>query len=192
MTIEHRTPCTQCTLKSASSSHSPPHLISFALLLITQELSSMPHQCFINAIPVRPWTGIRSHPPRQLDILYYVQCLLVTPLPLFLQPNNTSILLITTRPFPYAHFNHCREHPPVRPSLLSPTPLRSVSLREQVLVRIIIRSVRILGLRTLGATTPHASLSRRLMDSVHFRFDLLLGTCGGRAQGEPNAVDTRL
>lgn len=30
------------------------------------------------------------------------------------------------------------------------------------------------------------------MDSVHFRFDLLDGTCGGRAQGDPKAVDTRL
>lgn len=30
------------------------------------------------------------------------------------------------------------------------------------------------------------------MESVHFRFDLLEGTCGGRAHGDPKAVDTRL
>lgn len=83
------------------------------------------------------------------------------------------------------------EQPPVLPNRLRPAPGRSVSLIEQVLVLMIIRSVLMLGRRTFGVTTPHASLSRRFIDSVHF-FDRFEGTCGGNAQGDPKAVDTRL
>lgn len=72
-----------------------------------------------------------------------------------------------------------------------PAEAPSPSPNEHVFVRIIIRSVRILGRLTFGATTPQASLKRRFMDRVYF-FDLSDGTCGGRVHGDPNAVLTRL
>lgn len=81
--------------------------------------------------------------------------------------------------------------PPVRPSRDKPTPGPSLSPSEHVLVRIIMRSVRMLGRLTFGATTPHASDSRLFIESVHF-LDLLEGTCGGNVHGDPNAVATRL
>lgn len=82
---------------------------------------------------------------------------------------------------------HWMTHPLVLRVIPGPSPSPS----EQVLVRIIIRSVLMLGRRTFGATTPHASLSRRLIDNVTFldRFD---GTCGGSVHGDPKAVQTRL
>ena len=55
--------------------------------------------------------------------------------------------------------------------MLDPLP------RLVVLSLMMRRSVRRLGRRTLGATTPQASLSRRLMESVHF---LEEGVGGGR------------
>lgn len=82
---------------------------------------------------------------------------------------------------------HWMTHPLVLRVIPGPSPSPS----EHVFVRIIIKSVRMLGRRTFGETTPHASLSRRLMESVTFfeRFD---GTCGGNVHGDPKAVQTRL
>lgn len=67
----------------------------------------------------------------------------------------------------------------------------SPSLVEQVFVCMILKSVLILGLRTFGATTPQASLSRLFMDKVHFLalFDV---KCGGRVHGDPKVVFTFL
>lgn len=91
--------------------------------------------------------------------------------------------------------SYCKLHPPVRPSRERPNPCAppdpSPSPSEHVLVLIIIRSVRMLGRLTLGATTPHASLRRRLMESVHF-LDRADGMWGGNVQGDPKAVLTRL
>lgn len=61
----------------------------------------------------------------------------------------------------------------------------SASPKLQVFVRIIIRSVRILGRRTFGATTPQASLKRRFILNVYF-FDGWVGTDGGSGHGAPN------
>lgn len=82
---------------------------------------------------------------------------------------------------------HWMTHPLVLRVIPGPSPSPSV----HVFVRIIIKSVRMLGRRTFGDTTPHASLSRLLMERVTFfeRFD---GTCGGKVHGEPKAVQTRL
>lgn len=78
----------------------------------------------------------------------------------------------------------------IRPSADAP-PVPSPSPLEHVFVRIIMRSVRMLGRRTFGATTPHASLRRRFIESVTF-FERFEGTCGGSVHGDPNAVLTRL
>ena len=58
-----------------------------------------------------------------------------------------------------------------RKVILDPGVLFSApAINEQVLVLIIIKSVRILGRRTFGATTPQASLNRLLMLSVALCF----------------------
>lgn len=56
--------------------------------------------------------------------------------------------------------------PPVKPPEPPPSPI--TPLPNDVLVRIIMRSVRMLGRLTFGATTPQASLRRLLMEIVHF------------------------
>lgn len=68
----------------------------------------------------------------------------------------------------------------------------SLSPLAQVFVLIIIRSVLMLGLRTLGATTPHASDSLLFIERVHFLLLLLWLLVGGRVQGLPKAVLTLL
>lgn len=65
----------------------------------------------------------------------------------------------------------------------------SLSARLHVFVLIIIKSVRILGRRTFGVTTPHASLNRRLILNVYF-FDGWIGTEGGNGHGAPNLKHT--
>lgn len=59
---------------------------------------------------------------------------------------------------------------------------------EHVFVRMIIRSVLMLGRRTLGATTPQASLNRRFM----LRVALCFGCEGGSMVGEPKVRGTFL
>lgn len=49
-----------------------------------------------------------------------------------------------------------------------------------------------LGLLTLGATTPQASDNLLLMERVHFLLRLLWLLVGGRVQGLPKAVLTLL
>lgn len=65
-----------------------------------------------------------------------------------------------------------------------PPPLPFPSPILHVFVRIIIRSVRMLGRRTFGVTTPHASLSRRFTDNV-YRLLWWEGADGGSGHGEP-------
>lgn len=70
-------------------------------------------------------------------------------------------------------------------------PFVLFSPRLQVFDRMIMRSVLMLGLRTLGVTTPHASLSLRFTDSVYF-FVWCEGVEGGSGHGEPKVALTRL
>lgn len=77
----------------------------------------------------------------------------------------------------------------VRRVILDPGALFSFpAAREHVFVLMIIRSVLMLGRRTLGATTPQASLSRRFILSVA----LCLGCDGGNMVGEPKVSGTFL
>lgn len=68
----------------------------------------------------------------------------------------------------------------------------SLSPLAQVLALIIIKSVRMLGRRTFGATTPQASDNLLFIDRVHFLLLLLWLLVGGNVHGLPNAVLTRL
>lgn len=68
----------------------------------------------------------------------------------------------------------------------------SLSPLAQVLALIIIKSVRMLGRRTFGATTPQASDNLLFIDRVHFLLLLLWLPVGGNVHGLPNAVLTRL
>lgn len=97
---------------------------------------------------------------------------------------------------------HCMTHDLLSVCALDLTSLFRLSLGlplalsfsplAQVFVLIIIRSVLMLGLLTLGATTPQASDSLLLMESVHFLLLLLWLLVGGNVQGLPKAVLTRL
>lgn len=79
--------------------------------------------------------------------------------------------------------------PPVKPPEPPPSPI--TPLPNEVLVRIIMRSVRMLGRLTFGATTPQASLRRLLMEIVHF-LERWLGVGGGRVYGLPKLGCRRL
>lgn len=73
---------------------------------------------------------------------------------------------------------------------LRATPAPSPSFIAIVLERIKFRSVRMLGRRAFGATTPQASLKRRLIESAFF-FDPPTVVCGGKGDGAPNTDTTR-
>ena len=79
--------------------------------------------------------------------------------------------------------------PPVNPPEPPPSPI--IPLPNEVLVRIIMRSVRMLGRLTFGATTPQASLRRLLMEIVHF-LERWLGVGGGSVYGLPKLGCRRL
>lgn len=72
-----------------------------------------------------------------------------------------------------------------------PAAVPLLSLKLQVLVRMIIRSVRMLGRRTLGVTTPQASLSLLFTDNVYF-LEWWAGVWGGKGQGAPKLALTLL
>lgn len=74
-----------------------------------------------------------------------------------LQTIYTNIVYCITQPLEFRDIL-------AKPPAVAPSP----SPNEHVFVRIIIRSVRILGRRTFGATTPQASLKRRCFGRKKF------------------------
>lgn len=82
-----------------------------------------------------------------------------------------------------------KTRPPPNPP--EPPPSPTMPLPNEVLVRMIMRSVRMLGRLTFGATTPQASLRRRLMEMVHF-LERWLGVGGGSVYGLPKLGCRRL
>lgn len=68
--------------------------------------------------------------------------------------------------------------------------LPSPSFICMVFERIKFKSVRMLGLRALGVTTPHASLNRRFIDSAFFLVPVT-EECGGSGEGAPKTLTTR-